>query len=397
MATNIYATNVIQSNGCRIWRNPKAGNEIPVPETKPMELYISNIPRELLEEDLLPHFERFGPIYQFRLLMDYDNLNRGFGYLTFFWEKSARQALDLMGYYIMETGIFLDVEVSLEKSHLMALNVPWCLSNEQIEDGFRSIFPNLSRVQRELNNNHNQAISSSRNVTCSVIIEFSDHQSALMAKQFSSLGSINLWNRNVKIIWAHSNLVSKSNEVANQVKNLMFCNMPIDFDPDDLGNLMCDYVCPQEIICITPLENEYFVEFSNPEAANAILNIMNGKVIDNHRVSIQWVPNSCHVLSTCADFVFELRALCLANYWDPPIFIYGRVIPSTKIQLCAVIIKNNRKNLYATFFIEINYEDLVEIHSRVCEAIVRVIMEFYELPRRNLVLKVFRDYVYVGK
>jgi RNA recognition motif-containing protein len=136
METSCYSTNVVQSNGCRIWENPLANIKYKVPENEnKIELFIKNIPKDLYEEDILPHFERFGPVYQFRLLMDFDSQNRGFGYLIFFHAKNALSCLDYIRYLWIREGIQLDVERSEERSHLMALNIPNHLSDENIRKG----------------------------------------------------------------------------------------------------------------------------------------------------------------------------------------------------------------------------------------------------------------------
>jgi RNA recognition motif-containing protein len=69
MADNHYLSNVTQTNGCRVWLNPIGDLRYPIPNSS-NELYIRNIPKEFSEADLLPHFERFGPVYQFRLLVE---------------------------------------------------------------------------------------------------------------------------------------------------------------------------------------------------------------------------------------------------------------------------------------------------------------------------------------
>lgn len=86
MDNDKYLKDVKQINGCRVWENPLLGTEFQIPKRR-IELFIKNIPNDLFELDILPHFERFGPIYQFRLLVDYENCNRGFAYLIFMHEK----------------------------------------------------------------------------------------------------------------------------------------------------------------------------------------------------------------------------------------------------------------------------------------------------------------------
>lgn len=87
------------------------------------------------------------------------------------------------------------------------------------------------------------------------------------------------------------------------------------------------------------------------------------------------------------DFDAELRLQCIANYWDPPIFLYGLIDTQKHIQTVAVLIRNNRRNLPVVFFIEINFENLFEIHVRICEIIMMSIDIYGNLPSHHLVLK----------
>lgn len=75
MELNPYLKDVKQTNGCRTWENPNLSELIQPP--RGTEIFIRNLPKHLFEVDIIPHFERFGLIYQFRLMVDYDNCNRG--------------------------------------------------------------------------------------------------------------------------------------------------------------------------------------------------------------------------------------------------------------------------------------------------------------------------------
>lgn len=351
------------------------------------------VPKDFDEQDLIPHFERFGPIYQFRLLIDYDNNCRGFAYIIFFWEKSAIECLDLMGYFIIVPGVMLDVERSQERSHLLALNVPSTMTEEKIEEGFRGVYGKLTRcyVRRSEKTPKDEA-----DQHCNAILKFPDHTAALNAKRLGGQGSVHLWNRNIKILWAKSEEVEKLMTTDEDVKHVFVHNMPSTLDPDDFGALMCDFVCPQEIVQIRPMRSDWLIQFTNTQAAFTISNLFNSRILENQIVFTELATHErLKIIDNFADFDFELRCLCLANYWDPPIFIYGRIIPGTKTQLCAVIIKNNRRNLYCTFFLEIMYDALVEIHARVCEALVLIIMEMKNLPKKNIVIKCTSSYALI--
>ena len=47
------------------------------------EVYVTRIPRDCFEQELLPVFSRAGEIYEMRLMMDHNGLNRGYAYVKF--------------------------------------------------------------------------------------------------------------------------------------------------------------------------------------------------------------------------------------------------------------------------------------------------------------------------
>lgn len=392
MDQNRYLSNITQTNGCRVWTNPLN----PAFKSK-LEIFVSNVPVHLSENDILPHFERFGPVYQFRLMVDYGNNNRGFGYLLYFYDKSALECLDYMGYFLITPGQMLDVVRSAERSHLLALNVPPNLPDEEIEQGFHSLYTQVSRVivRRDVKQNGKDKISK-----CVAILAFPDHDTALNAKRWSGVGSVNLWSRNIKILWALKEQIEDLITTDEEAKHVFIQNVPEDFDPEELGKMMCTLVLPREIITIRPMENakNWMVEFASTAAAFMIYKRFRGQIVKNSVLSTEWISNDrLKTIASFADFDFELRCFCIANYWDPPIFIYGQIIPHAYTQLCSVIIKNNRNNWVTTFLIEMNYEHLVCIHSRVCELLVLVLMELKELPKRNIVFKCVDNFASIGK
>ena len=47
------------------------------------EVFVGKIPRDLFEDEIFPVFEKIGPIYELRLMMDFDGRNRGFCFVMF--------------------------------------------------------------------------------------------------------------------------------------------------------------------------------------------------------------------------------------------------------------------------------------------------------------------------
>ena len=44
---------------------------------------MTRIPRDCFEQELMPVFSRAGEIYEMRLMMDHNGLNRGYAYVKF--------------------------------------------------------------------------------------------------------------------------------------------------------------------------------------------------------------------------------------------------------------------------------------------------------------------------
>lgn len=62
------------------------------------QIFVGKIPRDLFEDELVPLFERAGPIWDLRLMMDpLSGLNRGYAFVTFCTKEAAQQAVKLVG------------------------------------------------------------------------------------------------------------------------------------------------------------------------------------------------------------------------------------------------------------------------------------------------------------
>lgn len=95
------------------------------------------------------------------------------------------------------------------------------------------------------------------------------------------------------------------------------------------------------------------------------------------------------------DFDSLLRIKCIANGWDLPIIIYGRTFTLSCLQYVAIIFRH--KGQVHAYFAEVHMTGLVDIQSRVCEALITLILEGGILPEPHLVLKVKHDTMKLGK
>lgn len=146
---------------------------------------------------------------------------------------------------------------------------------------------------------------------------------------------------------------------------------------------------PQGIIQISHVRDFAFVEFESHALAEKVKATLKGQAVKHKPVEIEWArppdSNSVHEWRS-KNFSVELRLKCIANYWNLPIYIYGRVFYETRIQVVGVIIK--RQTFTHIYIVEISLAHLNDIHSRVSEVIDTLIRSHGHLPLQHLVLKV---------
>lgn len=66
---------------------------------------MGKIPRDLFEDELVPLFEKAGPIWDLRLMMDpHSGLNRGYAFVTFCTKEATQEALKLVSVYFVRVG-----------------------------------------------------------------------------------------------------------------------------------------------------------------------------------------------------------------------------------------------------------------------------------------------------
>uniref|UniRef100_A0A3Q4BQ43 RRM domain-containing protein n=1 Tax=Mola mola TaxID=94237 RepID=A0A3Q4BQ43_MOLML len=112
-----------QVNGQRKYGGPPEGWKGPPPGAH-CEVFISQIPRDTYEDRLIPLFSCVGPLWEFRLMMNFSGQNRGFAYAKFGSPAVATSAISLLHGHLLEPGFRLSVCLSTEKRHLCMSDLP---------------------------------------------------------------------------------------------------------------------------------------------------------------------------------------------------------------------------------------------------------------------------------
>ena len=82
---------IVQQNGQRRYGPPPDWDDRQPP--RGCEVFVGKIPRDCFEDELVPVFERFGRIYEMRLMMDYNGMNRGYAFVVYTQASDAKECV----------------------------------------------------------------------------------------------------------------------------------------------------------------------------------------------------------------------------------------------------------------------------------------------------------------
>lgn len=118
-------------NGQKKYRGPPLNWSGP-PPAKGSEVFVGKIPRDLTEDDLLPVFERIGPVFEMRLMLELNGGNRGFAFVTFTSPADASKAIQQLNRYEIRPKRFIGVIRSLDNCRLFVGGIPKDKTQEDI-------------------------------------------------------------------------------------------------------------------------------------------------------------------------------------------------------------------------------------------------------------------------
>uniref|UniRef100_A0A3Q2DM21 DND microRNA-mediated repression inhibitor 1 n=1 Tax=Cyprinodon variegatus TaxID=28743 RepID=A0A3Q2DM21_CYPVA len=168
-------TTLTQLNGQRKYGGPPEVWDGP-PPGKCCEVFISHIPRDVYEDLLIPLFRSVGPLWEFRLMMNFSGQNRGFAYAKYGTNALAMKAIQKLNGYMIEPNCYLCVRYSIEKRHLSIHNLPSSTSVQNLQE---VLVEGVERVSLKTGPGIDGV---------SAVVGFSSHFTASMAKKVLAAG-----------------------------------------------------------------------------------------------------------------------------------------------------------------------------------------------------------------
>ncbi|KAM4748744.1 dead end protein homolog 1 [Rhinophrynus dorsalis] len=165
---------LVQVNGQRKYGGPPQG-WIGDPPGSGSEVFIGKIPQDIYEDILIPLFQSVGKLYEFRLMMTFTGLNRGFAYARYVNRRQAISAIATLNGFEIISGCKIVVLRSTEKSELTLDGLPATLDHSMLwkvlEEATLGVF-DVSLHPSPTKSGHLMAI-----------VKYNSHRSAAMAKK----------------------------------------------------------------------------------------------------------------------------------------------------------------------------------------------------------------------
>ncbi|NXS56074.1 DND1 protein, partial [Brachypteracias leptosomus] len=191
---------LVQVNGQRRYGAPPPGwvGHPPPPGT---EVFIGKLPQDVYEDVLIPLFQSVGRLYEFRLMMTFSGLNRGFAYAKYGDRRGAREAIAALHNYQVKEGWPIVVCRSTEKCELSVDGLAASMGRQEMEDTLRRVTEGVLRVTLHASPCQQQAQLA--------VVRYSSHQAAAMAKKTLMEGNVELGGLEMRVDWLKPDLKQK--------------------------------------------------------------------------------------------------------------------------------------------------------------------------------------------
>lgn len=129
---------LVQENGQRVYGPPPGwGAQIP---PRGCEVFVGKVPRDCMEDELVPIFEKAGKIYEIRLMMDFNGQNRGYCFVTYTVRQDAKRAVKELNDYEIRNRRFLGVCLSVDNCRLFVGGIPRDKQGPEIREEMKKVW-----------------------------------------------------------------------------------------------------------------------------------------------------------------------------------------------------------------------------------------------------------------
>lgn len=234
----------------------------------------------MMEDELIPVFERIGKLYLFRLMMDFSGTNRGYAFATFTNKQDAKKAVAELDGFEIRPRHPIGVVISVDNCRLYIGKIPRHKTSEEVRDEICKLTEGVVKVILYPN-----ADDRTKNRGFA-FVEYKSHQAATVARR-KLLPGQTMWGVNVEVDWAEPEL-EPDEEVIAKAKNLYVRNLPATVEEGHLRELFEKITGRCSIEHVKKLKDYAFVHFFKREDAMQAMQEANGTEVHGAIIEVVW-------------------------------------------------------------------------------------------------------------
>lgn len=240
------------------------------------EVFCGKIPKDVLEDELIPLFENCGTMWDLRLMMDpVTKQCRSFCFVTFVDKSSVDTAVKQLDGHQIRPGKKLKVNPSIPNSRLFVGNIPKSKSKEDIMQEFSKVVDGLHDAI--IYNVPDDPKKKNRGFT---FLDFDCHKTAAAAKK--RLATCRVFGCDIIVDWADP-LEEPDEETMSKVKVLYVRNLKSDVTEAMLRSAFEAHGAVEKV---KKVKDYGFVHFADRESALAALDALNGTMIGESEMQV---------------------------------------------------------------------------------------------------------------
>ncbi|XP_061562179.1 APOBEC1 complementation factor isoform X1 [Phycodurus eques] len=266
-----------QENGQRRYGGPPPGWDGPPPE-RGSEIFVGKLPRDLFEDELVPLCEKFGQIFEVRMMMDFNGNNRGYAFVTFASKREARAAMKQLNNYEIRSGRLLGVCASVDNCRLFVGGIPKSKKRDEILAEMRKVTDGAVDVIV-----YPSAADKSKNRGFA-FVEYDSHRAAAMARRKLLPGRIQLWGHGIAVDWAEPEVEVDEDTMAT-VKILYVRNLMLHTSEENIHKEF-DGIKTGAVERVKKIRDYAFVHFTHRDDAIDAMKALDGKVLDGSPIEV---------------------------------------------------------------------------------------------------------------
>ncbi|XP_063546001.1 heterogeneous nuclear ribonucleoprotein R-like isoform X3 [Cydia strobilella] len=264
------------TTGQRKYGGPPPGWEGGTPGSG-CEVFCGKIPKDMYEDELIPLFERCGPIWDLRLMMDpMTGTNRGYAFVTFTSREATQRAVQELDNHEIKPGKTLRIKVSVPNLRLFVGNIPKSKGKEEILEEFGKLTAGLVEViiySSPDDKKKNRGFC---------FLEYESHKAASLAKRRLGTGRIKVWGCDIIVDWADPQ-EEPDEHTMSKVKVLYVRNLTQEITEEALKEQFERFGAVERV---KKIKDYAFVHFEERDCAVKAMQDLDGKEFGGARLEV---------------------------------------------------------------------------------------------------------------